>query len=112
MSLFLWMTSVFHNCRPKDCFLDADGGTDHTLKIPYEKCGVAEDEEGFLSQVVVVQHDDWLIFPGDLAFSLQCRRSGDKVVKDKDVNKITIYVGAFNQMNLSASSKYVNYVVH
>ena len=75
------MTSVFHICRPKDCFLDADGGTDHTLKIPYEKCGVAEDEEGFLSQVVVVQHDDWLIFPGDLAFSLQCRRTGDKVVK-------------------------------
>ena len=99
---------MFHIFRPKDCFLDADGGTDHTLKIPYDKCGVAEDEEGFLGQVVVVQHDDWLIFPGDLAFSLQCRRTGDKVVKDK----ITIYVGAFNQKNLSASSEYVNYVVH
>ena len=58
---------------------------------------MAEDEEGFLGQVVVVQHDDWLIFPGDLAFSLQCRRSGDKVV------------GALNQ---PASSEYVNYVVH
>ena len=22
--------------------------------------------------MLVVQHDDWLIFPGDLAFSLQC----------------------------------------
>ena len=84
------MTSVFPNCRPKDCFLDAEGGTDHTLKIPYEKCGVAEDEEGFLSQVVVVQHDDWLIFPGDLAFSLQCRRSGDKV-SSKGVNETTNY---------------------
>ena len=58
--------------RPKDCYYDAEGGTDHTLKIPYDKCGIKEDSEGFLSQVLVVQHDDWLIFPGDLAFTLQC----------------------------------------
>ena len=25
----------------------------------------------------MVQHDDWLIFPGDLAFTLQCRRDKD-----------------------------------
>merc|ERR1711936_460775 len=58
--------------KPKDCYYDADGGTDHTLKIPFDKCGIKEDGEGFLSQVLVVQHDDWLIFPGDLAFTLQC----------------------------------------
>ena len=63
--------------RPKDCFYDADGGTDHTLKIPFDKCGVKEDGDGFLSQVIVVQHDDWPIFPGDLAFTLQCRRDKD-----------------------------------
>ena len=62
-------------CRPKDCYYDAEGGTDHTLKIPYDKCGLTEDSEGFLSQVLVVQHDDWLIFPGDLAFTLQCRQN-------------------------------------
>ena len=28
-------------------------------------------------QVIVVQHDDWLIFPGDLAFSLHCRPRGE-----------------------------------
>ena len=61
--------------RPKDCYYDAEGGTDHTLKIPYDKCGLTEDSEGFLSQVLVVQHDDWLIFPGDLAFTLQCRQN-------------------------------------
>ena len=62
-------------CRPKDCYYDAEGGTDHTLKIPYDQCGLKEDSEGFLSQVLVVQHDDWLIFPGDLAFSLHCSQS-------------------------------------
>ena len=59
-------------CRPKHCYYDADGGTEHSLKIPYDKCGLTENSEGFLSQVLVVQHDDWLIFPGDLAFTLQC----------------------------------------
>ena len=68
---------TFFIFRPKDCFYDADGGNDHTLKIPFDKCGVKEDGEGFLSQVIVIQHDDWLIFPGDLAFTLQCRRDKD-----------------------------------
>ena len=27
--------------------------------------------------MIVIQHDDWLIFPGDLAFTLQCRRDKD-----------------------------------
>lgn len=63
--------------KPKDCYYDAEGGTDHKLKIPFDKCGLKEDEEGFISQVIVVQHDDWLIFPGDLAFSLHCRPRGE-----------------------------------
>merc|ERR1711976_397876 len=66
--------------KPKDCFYDAEDGTKHTLKIPFDKCGIKEDSEGYLSQVIVIQHDDWLIFPGDLAFTLQCRRTGDKSV--------------------------------
>ena len=60
--------------KPKGCFYDAEDGTSHTLKIPFDKCDVKKDEDGFLSQVIVVQHDDWLIFPGDLAFSLHCKR--------------------------------------
>ena len=62
--------------RPKDCFYDAEDDKEHTLKIPFDKCGVKEDSEGFLTQTIVVQHDDWLIFPGDLAFTLQCKRVG------------------------------------
>ena len=60
--------------KPKGCFYDAEEGTSHTLKIPFDKCDMKEDEDGFMSQVIVVQHDDWLIFPGDLAFSLHCKR--------------------------------------
>merc|ERR1719150_2247435 len=63
--------------KPKECFYDAEGGTEHTLKIPYDKCGLTEESDGFLSQVLVVQHDDWLIFPGDLAFTLQCSHNQD-----------------------------------
>ena len=58
--------------RSKSCFLDADGGRDHKLRIQMDECGVKEDSEGFLTQVLVIQLDDWLIFPGDTAFKMQC----------------------------------------
>ena len=66
--------------RPKGCFLDAEAGTKHTLKIPFDKCGVKQlgSEEGWVGQTLVVQHDDWLIFPGDLAFTIQCKH-GEQV---------------------------------
>ena len=35
-------------------------------------------EEGWVGQTLVVQHDDWLIFPGDLAFTIQCKH-GEQV---------------------------------
>ena len=53
--------------RPKGCFLDAEGGTRQVLKIPFDKCGVKQmvgEEEGWIGHTLVVQHDDWLIFPG------------------------------------------------
>lgn len=28
--------------RPKGCFLDAEGGSKHVLKVPFDKCGVKE----------------------------------------------------------------------
>merc|ERR1711973_301816 len=59
--------------KKKNCFLDTDGGKVHQLTIPYDDCGLKEDEEGFIGQTVVLQQDDWLIFPGDLAFTVQCK---------------------------------------
>ena len=75
------------------------------LKIPFDKCGVKQmvgEEDGWIGHTLVVQHDDWLIFPGrrgvncstckilvstkiqhnewhvfpgDLAFTVQCNHS-------------------------------------
>ena len=56
------------------------------LKIPFDKCGVKQmvgEEEGWIGHTLVVQHDDWLIFPGDLAFTLQCNHS-KKVISSKN----------------------------
>ena len=64
------LLSIF---RSKSCFHDADGGTDHKLRIPLDECGMKVNGEGFHTQVLVIQHDDWLIFPGDTAFTVQCK---------------------------------------
>ena len=44
--------------RPKGCFLDAEGGSKHVLKVPFDKCGVKEavgaPEEGWVGQILVV----------------------------------------------------------
>jgi len=53
--------------KPKDCFLDAEDGKEHSLKIPFEKCGVKLDSNNFYTQELIIQHDDWLIFPGLLS---------------------------------------------
>merc|ERR1719189_1198482 len=34
--------------KPKDCYYDAEGGTDHKLKIPFDKCGLKEDFDGVI----------------------------------------------------------------
>ena len=53
------------------------------LKIPFDKCGVKQvegEEDGWIGHTLVVQHDDWLIFPGDLAFTIQCNHSDNQVI--------------------------------
>lgn len=62
----------FHT-RRGPCFLDATGGKQFALKFGYKDCATRYDEDmGAYVNRVVVQHDDDLIFPGDLAFDLRC----------------------------------------
>ncbi|XP_042205960.1 uncharacterized protein LOC121855158 [Homarus americanus] len=62
----------FHT-RRGPCFLDATGGKEFALKFGYKDCSTKYDDEiGAHVNTVVVQHDDDLIFPGDLAFALRC----------------------------------------
>lgn len=62
----------FHT-RRGPCFLDATGGKEFALKFSYKDCATKYDDSlGAHVNTVVVQHDDDLIFPGDLAFALRC----------------------------------------
>ncbi|CAG0912983.1 unnamed protein product [Notodromas monacha] len=53
------------------CFLDASGGRKFELSLPFRKCAFKKENETYTA-TLVVQHDDFLIFPGDLAFELRC----------------------------------------
>ena len=69
------------------------------LKIPFDKCGVKQmvgEEDGWIGHTLVVQHDDWLIFPGDLAFTVQCNHSDQVIIADISCKvPVQCYVHAF-----------------
>lgn len=69
--------------RPKECFLDPIGGLTHHLSIPLDKCGTKIDDKGFHTNTLILQHDDWLIFPGDAAFTLQCKYNQEVSVSSR-----------------------------
>ncbi|XP_029157420.1 uncharacterized protein LOC114929881 isoform X2 [Nylanderia fulva] len=57
--------------REPSCFLDPVRGRSFTMNIPLNKCDTERDGEKY-SNVVVIQHDDELLTPGDAAFTLEC----------------------------------------
>ncbi|KAK8741089.1 hypothetical protein OTU49_002490 [Cherax quadricarinatus] len=68
----LYTRGSFHT-RRGPCFLDATGGKEFALKFGYKDCSTRyNDDLGAHVNTVVVQHEDDLIFPGDLAFDLRC----------------------------------------
>lgn len=68
----IYTRGSFHT-RRGPCFLDASGGKEFALKFSYKDCSTKYDDHlGAYVNTVVVQHDDDLIFPGDLAFDLRC----------------------------------------
>jgi len=68
----IYTRGTFHS-KNKPCFTDATNGKEFALKFAYKDCGTKYDSDvGAWVNTVVVQHDDELIFPGDLAFSLRC----------------------------------------
>ncbi|KAF2367452.1 Zona pellucida domain [Trinorchestia longiramus] len=74
-----------YNSKNSNCFRDAKGGKDFALKFAYNECGVKFDEgAGGHSTTVIVQFDDDLIFPGDLAFAITCARSSQPDGVDND----------------------------
>lgn len=57
--------------REPSCFLDPVRGRSFTMSIPLHKCDTERDGDKY-SNVVVIQHDDELLTPGDAAFTLEC----------------------------------------
>lgn len=57
--------------REPSCFLDPVRGRSFTMSIPLNKCDTERDGEKYRN-VVVIQHDDELLTPGDAAFTLEC----------------------------------------
>ncbi|KAJ9594223.1 hypothetical protein L9F63_014383 [Diploptera punctata] len=66
----IYTRGSFHNRKPP-CFLDPREGRSFSLKFPLSQCQTKLDSEVY-SNVVVIQHDDELIMPGDSAFTLEC----------------------------------------
>lgn len=58
------------------CFNDVESGTVAELTIPFESCETKRNEDTY-TNVVIAQHDDFLIFPGDLAFEISCTVSSE-----------------------------------
>ncbi|KAE8741768.1 hypothetical protein FOCC_FOCC012716 [Frankliniella occidentalis] len=66
----LYTRGAFHS-QEKPCFLDARGGRNFTLSLPFTRCNT-KNENNLYSNTIVIQYDDELIMPGDAAFTLEC----------------------------------------
>ncbi|XP_071640475.1 uncharacterized protein [Temnothorax longispinosus] len=73
----IYTRGSFHSREPS-CFLDPVRGRSFTMSIPLHKCDTERDGEKY-SNVVVIQHDDELLTPGDAAFTLECDFSTPRV---------------------------------
>ncbi|XP_046984118.1 uncharacterized protein LOC124554098 isoform X1 [Schistocerca americana] len=67
----LYTRGSFHERRPP-CFLDADGGTRFSMQLPLDACNALNEGDVRYRNVVVLQHDDEFVAPGDAAFTLEC----------------------------------------
>ncbi len=63
------------------CFYDAQGSKDELLELSwtFNQCKTKKEESTY-TNVILVQQDDFLIFPGDMAFELQCGPEGQAQV--------------------------------
>ncbi|XP_078043994.1 uncharacterized protein LOC144473726 [Augochlora pura] len=57
--------------REAPCFLELNHGGNYTINIPFDRCHT-ENENNKYKNILVMQHDDELITPGDAAFILEC----------------------------------------
>ncbi|XP_066600818.1 uncharacterized protein [Prorops nasuta] len=66
----IYTQGSFHS-RESPCFIDPVRGRSFTMHIPLNRCETEQDGDKY-SNIVVIQHDDELVTPGDAAFTLEC----------------------------------------
>ncbi|XP_044017931.1 uncharacterized protein LOC122858824 isoform X2 [Aphidius gifuensis] len=66
----IYTQGSFHS-KKSPCFLDPKTGRSFTMDIPLHNCETEKDGDKY-SNVLVIQHDDELVTPGDAAFNLEC----------------------------------------
>ncbi|XP_021930212.1 uncharacterized protein LOC110834896 isoform X2 [Zootermopsis nevadensis] len=66
----IYTRGSYHSREPP-CFIDPRNGRSFSLKFPLSQCHTKLDNDVY-TNVVVVQHDDELIMPGDAAFTVEC----------------------------------------
>ncbi|KAL1132365.1 hypothetical protein AAG570_010320 [Ranatra chinensis] len=69
-----------YSARKPPCFMDPTRGKKFRMKIPLDSCNT-KNESGLYTNVLVLQHDDDLIMPGDAAFKLECDFRTDKEIE-------------------------------
>ncbi|XP_076236813.1 cuticlin-1-like [Calliopsis andreniformis] len=57
--------------KQSPCFLDAARGGTFIMSIPFDQCET-ENEGNKYKNILIIQHDDELVTPGDAAFILEC----------------------------------------
>ncbi|XP_071451859.1 uncharacterized protein [Hetaerina americana] len=66
----IYTRGSFHKRKPP-CFMDPLGGKSFSLRFPLDQCRTSRENDVY-SNVVVIQYDDELIMPGDVAFTVEC----------------------------------------
>ncbi|XP_015592349.1 uncharacterized protein LOC107266411 isoform X2 [Cephus cinctus] len=91
----IYTQGSFHSKEPP-CFLDPTRGRSFTMNIPLNECTTEQIGERY-SNVVVIQHDDELVTPGDAAFTLECDFS-----KPRDLTVTADFNGSKNKIAKSS----------
>ncbi|CAK9818684.1 hypothetical protein ANTQUA_LOCUS9901 [Anthophora quadrimaculata] len=85
----IYTQGSFHS-RQSPCFLDPVHGGTFVINIPFDECATEKIGDKY-KNILILQHDDELITPGDAAFVLKCDFSMAKQNEsDKKVGKSSI----------------------
>ncbi|XP_076684596.1 uncharacterized protein LOC143377324 isoform X2 [Andrena cerasifolii] len=66
----IYTQGSFHS-KQSPCFLDLNHGGSFTMSVPFDQCETENVGDKYRN-ILIIQHDDELVTPGDAAFILEC----------------------------------------